>query len=85
MLASLPRYATTSASIAETQGSAVNASTILFGNYREMFIGLRDQVSITVLKERYSNYGQVGFLVWIRADVQLANKASFSKLVGIIP
>ena len=85
MLANIPRYATTSASIAETQGSATNASSLLFGNFRELFIGIRDQVSITVLRERYADYGQVGFLVWMRADVQLAHKASFSRLKGIIP
>jgi HK97 family phage major capsid protein len=81
----VPLMKTTSASIAETQGSAVNASSILFGNFRELFIGIRDQVSITVLKERYADYGQVGFLVWMRIDAQLAHKASFSRLKGIVP
>jgi HK97 family phage major capsid protein len=85
MVAKIPRMATTSASIAETQGSAVNASSILYGNFRNMFIGIRDEVSITILRERYADYGQVGFLVWMRADVQLAHKASFSRLKGIIP
>ena len=46
---------------------------------------LRDQVSISILKERYADYGQVGFLVWMRADVQLAHKASFCALRGIVP
>lgn len=36
-------------------------------------------------RERYADYGQVGFLVWMRADVQLAHKASFSRLKSIIP
>lgn len=85
MVARVPRMATTSASIAETQGTANNASSILFGNFRNLFIGIRDEVSITVLKERFADYGQVGFLVWMRADVQLAHKASFSRLKGIIP
>jgi HK97 family phage major capsid protein len=85
MLASIPRYATTSASITETQGTATNTSSILFGNFRELFIGIRNEVSITILNERYADYGQVGFLVWMRADVQLAHKASFSRLRGILP
>lgn len=84
MVASVPTLQTTSAPIDETQGTADEASSILFGNYRELFIGIRDQVSITVLRERYADYGQVGFLVWMRADVQLAHKASFCRLKGIL-
>ncbi|CDO36009.1 phage major capsid protein [Novosphingobium sp. KN65.2] len=85
MIARIPKLATTAASITETQGTATDASSIVFGNYRDMFIGMRDQMNITVLKERYADYGQVGFLVWMRADVQLAHAASFARLKGIIP
>lgn len=85
VLRNVPRMSTTSASIAETQGSATTASSILTGNFRELFIGIRDQVSITVLKERYADFGQIGFLVWMRADVQLAHKASFCRVKGVIP
>lgn len=49
----------------------------MFTKYREM--------SITILRERYADYGQIGFLVSMRADVQLAHKTSFSRLKGIIP
>lgn len=85
MIARIPRLTTTSASIAETQGTATTASSILFGDFRELFIGMRDEMQVTLLKERYADYGQVGFLCWMRADVQLAHKASFSRLKGIIP
>lgn len=85
MIARIPRLTTTAASIAETQGTATTASSIVFGNFRELFIGMRDEMQITVLKERYADYGQVGFLCWMRADVQLAHKASFSRLKGVIP
>lgn len=85
MIAKIPKLATTAAPITETQGTATNASSIVFGDFRNLFIGLRDEMNITVLKERYADYGQVGFLCWMRADVQLAHKASFSRLKGIIP
>lgn len=85
MIARIPRLTTTAASIAETQGTATTASSILFGDFRELMIGMREDMQITLLKERYADYGQVGFLVWMRADVQLAHKASFSRLKGIIP
>lgn len=85
MIARIPRLTSTAASIAETQGTATNASSIVFGDFRNLFIGVRDEMTITVLRERYADYGQIGFLVWMRADVQLAHKASFCRLKGIIP
>lgn len=85
MVATISRMATTSAPIAETQRTAFNASSILFGNFRNMFIGIRVELTITVLHERNADFGLVGFLVWMRADMQLAHKARFSRLKGIIP
>lgn len=85
MIARIPRLTSTAASIAETQGTATNASSIVFGDFRNLFIGVRDEMNITVLRERYADYGQVAFLCWMRADVQLAHKASFCRLKGIIP
>lgn len=85
MLAQVPVLRTTAAPIDETQGTATNASSIVFGDFRHLFIGIRDELQVTLLKERYADYGQVGFLCWMRADVQLAHKASFSRLKGIIP
>jgi HK97 family phage major capsid protein len=85
MLANIPRLSTTAAPIDEEQGSATNASSIVFGDFKHLFIGMRDQMNLTILKERFADYGQVGFLVWMRADVQLAHKASFCRLKGIIP
>jgi HK97 family phage major capsid protein len=75
MISRVPRLTTTSASIAETLGTATTANSLSFGDFRYLFIGIRDEVQIVVLKERYADHGQVGFLVWVRADVQLAHEA----------
>ena len=85
MLANVPVLRTTAAPIDEVQGEADNASSIVFGDFRHLFIGVRDEMQITIMRERYADYGQIGFLCWMRADVQLAHKASFSRLKGIIP
>jgi hypothetical protein len=37
------------------------------------------------LVERYADVGQIGFLVWVRADVQLAHGEAFHVLDGIRP
>ena len=40
---------------------------------------------IEVLRERYADNLQYGFLAYLRADVAVTHAASFGKLIGIIP
>jgi HK97 family phage major capsid protein len=81
----LPFMATTSMPVTQTQGSAVNASSIIAGDFRELLIGMRTTLRIEVLKERYAENLQYGFVAHLRMDVQLAHPASVVKLIGIIP
>ncbi|MBA3483493.1 MAG: phage major capsid protein [Pirellulales bacterium] len=81
----LPFLETTQMSITQTQGSASNASSVVLGNFSELVIGMRNQLRIEVLKERYREYYQVAFLAAMRVDVQAWHDESFAKIVGIIP
>lgn len=85
MVARVPKLTTTSVPIDETQGTASTASSILTGDFRQMLVGIRDNLTIRVLTERFADNNQVAFIFGLRADMQLAHKASFSKLIGIIP
>lgn len=85
MIARIPRLTTTAASIVEEEGTAVNASSIVFGDYRELMIGMRHSMEIRVFDQTYASTGQLYVVVWLRADVQLAHPVSFSNLTGIIP
>lgn len=85
MIAKIPRLLTTSAPIAETQGSASTASSIVFGDFSQLYIGLRESISIQMLDQLYAANGQVALAVHARMDVQLAHKESFSQLKGILP
>lgn len=85
MLRNLPSLMTTAAPINETQGTATNASSIVFGNFAHLFIGVRESITIQVLDQLYAEDGQIALAVHARADVQLAHKASFCRLKGIIP
>ena len=85
LIGDISQLATTSIPINETQGSASTASSILFGDWKELLIGLRSSLRIEVLKERYAEYHQYAFVAHMRGDVQLAHKASFCRLKGIIP
>ncbi len=84
-IAKLPRLVTTAAPITETQGSASNASSIVFGDYTQLFIGMREDINVRVLNELYAANGQIALLVHARVDMQLAHAPSFSRLKGIIP
>ena len=75
---------TTSIPINETQGTATTASSILFGDWKELLIGLRSSLRIEILKERFGEFNQFAFVAHLRGDVQLAHKASFCRLKGII-
>jgi HK97 family phage major capsid protein len=84
-VANTPAFITTSAPITETQGTATNASSILFGNYSMCLIGMRQQVEIRIFDQTFADNGQLYVQAWLRADVQLAQPKAFTKLVGIIP
>lgn len=84
-LESLPFLISSKVPINDTQGTATNASRIVMGNFADLMIGVRTQLRIEVLKERYADALQYGFLAYLRADIQLAHPASFCEIKGIIP
>lgn len=48
-------------------------------------IGMRTEMQILPLRERYADNGQVAFMAYIRADVQLEHPAAFVDVVGVLP
>lgn len=85
MVGRIPLLSTTSAPVNETQGTATTASSIVFGDFRELMIGMRQQLEIRVFDQPLAGTGQLLVVAWMRADVQLATPKSFAKLTGIIP
>lgn len=84
-LAGIPFLTTTGIPVTQTQGTANVASSAFLGDFTQVLVGIRTQLQITVLNERFAEYGQVGFVGWLRADVQLARPAALAKIVGIKP
>lgn len=85
MVGRIPLLSTTSAPIDEDEGTAENASSIVIGDFRELLIGVRQQLEIRVFDQPLAGTGQLLVVAWMRADVQLATPKSFAKLTGIIP
>jgi HK97 family phage major capsid protein len=68
-----------------TQGTATNASDLITGDFRMLGIGIRHAFEVRVLRERYADTGQVGFIGYLRADVQPFRTDAFHITNGIIP
>lgn len=83
-LENLPFMATSKLPVNMTQGSANTASLAVMGNFVEVLVGIRHQVSIELLREKYADNYQYGFLCALRADIAVAHAASFCKVVGIL-
>ena len=82
-VANVPKMMTTSIPITETLGANSDCSSIITGYFPHMLVGIRTGLRIDVLKERYGEFMQYGFLAHMRGDMQLAQKKSFAHIRGI--
>jgi HK97 family phage major capsid protein len=64
-------------------GVGTDESIILAGDWSRLMIGVRTAISITVLKERFADNMQYGFLAALRADVAAEQEAAFTKLTEV--
>jgi HK97 family phage major capsid protein len=55
------------------------------GDFTQLLIGVRYDVTLEVVKEAYLANWQYGIVAHLRADVALAHPESFCKLIGILP
>lgn len=85
VLANVPILSTNGIPVDQAQGTAANASSAILGDFTQVMVGIRTQLQITILNERFAEFGQVGFVGWLRADVQIARPGALAKIVGIKP
>jgi HK97 family phage major capsid protein len=85
LLKDVPILATNGVPVNQTQGTATNATSAFMGDFSQVLVGIRTELQITVLNERFAEYGQVGFVGWLRADVAVPRPAALAKIVGIKP
>lgn len=69
----------------DTQGTSTNASKIVAGDYSQLLFGIRSELRVELLRERYADTYQIGFLSHMRADVALEHPAAFVVASGLIP
>jgi HK97 family phage major capsid protein len=83
-LETLPFYVSSRVPTNETQGTSSDAATILMGDFTKLLLGVRSEFRIEVLKERYADNYQYGFLCHLRMDVAALHPKAFAKIVGVI-
>lgn len=83
LVSDIPILSTTGIPINETQGTSTNASSSFIGDFNQVLVGIRTQLQITVLQERFAEVGQVGFVGWLRADVAIARPAAIARITGL--
>lgn len=83
MLDDLPFLATNQVPINLTQGTSTDASDAFIADWSQLMLGVRTQLVIEPLRERYADNGQLGFVSWWRGDIAVARAAAFAVIVGI--
>lgn len=84
-LENVQRLVTTNVPVSQTQGTANNASCILLGDFSSVYLGVRQELRIEILRERFADNHQYAFVAHLRADVGIARPGNFGKLIGIVP
>jgi HK97 family phage major capsid protein len=78
-----PMQMLTTTQIPVDLGTGTNESTIYAGDFSKLMIGLRSDVRVEVLKERYADNLQYGFLIHARYDVVASHANAFCRITGI--
>ena len=82
-VADVARYATNQVPVALTVGTSTDCSDVFVADWSQLYVGIRTSLLISVLTERYADTGQVGILVWTRADIAVARAKAFSVTSGL--
>ena len=73
----------TTASIQTDAGSGNNESNIYVGNFSNLMIGVRNEIRVEVLRERFADTHQYAYVAHMRFDIAVSQAASFHKVSGI--
>ena len=82
-LENLPFLVTSKLPITETQGSSNTASRAVMGYFPDVLVGIRSELRIELLREKFADTLQYGFLAYLRADIAVRHAANFCNVIGI--
>lgn len=73
----------TTSKIPTNEGSGTNESLFFAGDWRRLMIGIRSQIRIEILRERFADYNQYAFVAHLRADVAAEDETAFTVVDGL--
>ncbi len=74
----IAKYVTNQIPSGFTQGTGTLMSDVFVGDWSQLLIGQRLDLTVQTLTERYAELGQVGILATWRGDVQIARPRAFA-------
>lgn len=84
-IATIPRLATNQVPNALTAGTSTDTSDVFVADWSKLLVGIRTELQVSVLAERYADYGSIGFVAWMRADIAVARPKAFDVTTGVRP
>lgn len=84
-IADLPRYVTNQVPGNLTVGTSTDTSDVFVADWRQLVVGVRTELQLTVLTERYADNGQVGIVAWWRGYTLVARPKAFHVTTGVRP
>lgn len=73
----------TSTQIPTDGGAGDDESKIIVGDFRKLLIGMREEIRIEILRERYADSHQVAFIAHMRSDIAVQHAAAFHVISGV--
>jgi HK97 family phage major capsid protein len=73
----------TTTSIPTNGGTGTDESTMFVGDFTKLLIGMRQDIRIEILRERYADSLQYALVAHLRADLAVEHAAAFHTITGV--
>jgi HK97 family phage major capsid protein len=84
-VANVKRLTTSQVSTTTVRGSSgAVCSEVFVGDWSQLALGIRQEVTILPVREAFMANGQVGLYAFLRADVQVLRTAAFAVIGGVL-
>ena len=80
-IGAIPMLTTTA--IPTDGGAGSDESQIIAGNFAHLMIGMRSEIRVEILRERFASDHQFGMIAHLRADIAVQHAAAFHTITGV--
>jgi HK97 family phage major capsid protein len=82
-IADIPWLDSTTLLTNEAQGTGTNLTSVYLGDWKRLILGMRIELQVTVLKERYADLGCYGLWSYMRFSPRVSHPETFYRLTGM--